>query len=382
MMTSGFIPRPPAGPGARILRPAMLLPVLALLVALLPAAWTAEAAERRQWLDFPVDCRLGETCYIQNYVDRDPGPGWQDLACTHLGYDGHKGTDIALADERSIERGVAVRAAADGVVRGVRDGMPDIRFGTPGAPDVTNRECGNGVVIDHGEGWETQYCHLRSGSVAVAPNTPVRAGDKLGEVGQSGKAAFPHLHFEVRKDGNPIDPMDGQPKGTACDPRLAAGATPADPLWRVAVPFTGSGVIALGFTDRELDQEALRADSSPVTVTSVWAPVLVFWVRTFGLRDGDIQAIEITGPDGQVLARSRTQPLDGSKVMSFLLAGVRRPGEAFPAGTYHGRYQALRERDGEMVQVLSATAQTRIVDLRGAEPRATGGGDSRPAASN
>lgn len=346
--------------------------------ALLLAGWClailpAGAADRSQWLDFPVDCRLGETCYIQNYVDRDPGPGWLDLACTHLGYDGHKGTDIAIVDERAIGQGFPVRAAADGLVRGVRDGMPDIRYGSPEAGDVAGRECGNGVVLDHGDGWETQYCHLRLGSIAVSSGDRVRAGDRLGEVGQSGKAAFPHLHFEVRKDGLAIDPMDGAPIGSDCDPVLAAGdAVPEHRLWRQPVPFTDSGIIALGFLDREPDPEMLRADSTPITATSAWAPVLVFWVRTFGLRSGDVQAIEVTGPDGQVLARSRTEPLDGSKVMSFLFAGVRRPGDAFPPGRYRGSYRVLRERGGGVEQILAGEAETSIVDLRGGQPRATG----------
>lgn len=352
---------------ATLLAPAILAAAIAGALGLTGAAAAQEAA-RTAWLSFPADCQLGSSCYIQNYVDRDAGPGWQDIACGHLGYDGHKGTDIALVDEASIADGVAVRAAADGVVLRARDGMEDARYGSPGAPDVAGRQCGNGLVVDHGDGWESQYCHLRKGSIAVQPGTKVGTGDKLGEVGESGQAAFPHLHFELRHNGETIDPMDGRPMGAGCNADARSGEAVGATLWRDPVPYRETGVIALGFADRELDQDDLRRDSDGMSASSAWAPLLIFWVRTFGLQQGDVQAIEIRGPGGEVVAESSTPPLEGAKVMSFLFAGRRRPGDAFPPGVYTGSYRILREKDGRSETVLSAEASTEIVALRGTEP--------------
>ena len=332
-------------------------------------------------LSFPVGCTLGTDCYIQNYVDRDPGPGWQDVACQHLGYDGHKGTDIALIDEDSIADGIPVLAAADGVVLRVRDGMDDARYGAPGAPDVAGRQCGNGLVIDHGGGWESQYCHMRKESLIVQPGARVKAGDPLGQVGESGQAAFPHMHFELRHDGQTIDPMDGRPMGAACAPEAAGGRPLPAALWRDPVPYSATGVIAAGFADRELSQDDLRRDSSGMPATSAWAPLLVFWVRTYGLRAGDIQDIEIRGPDGEVVARSRTEPLDGNKVMSFIFAGRRRPGDAFPPGPYTGIFKLLRDDGAGLQTVASAEARTEIVALRNSEPLMPGQGATQPGGS-
>lgn len=353
-------------------RPAAAL--LALLAALCaaPAAGQGPGPGPGPWLDFPAGCRLGEDCYIQNYVDRDPGPGWADLACSHLGYDGHKGTDIALIDDRAIDAGVPVLAAAAGTVLRVRDGMEDLRFGSEGAPDVSNRECGNGLVIDHGGGWESQYCHMRKGSIAVQPGERVQAGDPLGQIGQSGRAAFPHLHFELRRDGQVVDPMDGRAMGDPCSPAVAAQGRPAGTLWRDPVPYAGTGVIAAGFADRQLSQDELRAESRPMAATSAWAPVLIFWVRSFGLRKGDVQAIEVEAPDGRVIAKSQTPPLEGSKVMSFLFVGIRQPEAGFATGVYTGSYRILRDGDGGPQPVLSATARTEVIGLRGAQPRQAG----------
>ncbi len=74
-------------------------------------------------LSQPIDCTPGKDCFIQQYVDRDEGPGVQDYACGAETYDGHKGTDIRLRTTADVEKGVAVKASAEGTVVGLRDGV-------------------------------------------------------------------------------------------------------------------------------------------------------------------------------------------------------------------------------------------------------------------
>jgi hypothetical protein len=64
---------------------------------------------------------------------------------------------------------------------------------------------GNLVRIDHGNGLETLYAHLSA--VSVAPGQHVAAGTVIGAVGTEGNSTGPHLHFEVRVDGTPVDPL-------------------------------------------------------------------------------------------------------------------------------------------------------------------------------
>lgn len=133
--------------------------MIRIAAALTLIAGSASALE----LSLPVDCEMGKRCYIQSHVDRDPGPGFADFTCGSLSYDGHKGVDFRVATFEEMEKGVDIIAAAPGKVRATRDGVDDrgAKFFPKG------KDCGNAVVITHDDGWETQYCHLAKGSVAV-----------------------------------------------------------------------------------------------------------------------------------------------------------------------------------------------------------------------
>lgn len=71
-------------------------------------------------------------------------------------------------------------------------------------------DCGNGygihVIVSHGDGMSTLYAHMRAVSVKVGDT--VLQGQKLGEVGLTGKTTGFHLHFEIRKDGARVNPLD------------------------------------------------------------------------------------------------------------------------------------------------------------------------------
>lgn len=64
---------------------------------------------------------------------------------------------------------------------------------------------GNHVVINHGYGYETLYGHMFK--VKVKPGQKVKRGEVIGWVGSTGKSTGPHCHYEVHKNGRPIDPV-------------------------------------------------------------------------------------------------------------------------------------------------------------------------------
>ena len=78
---------------------------------------------------------------------------------------------------------------------------------------------GTMVEVDHGNGITTRYAHM--GGVAVSEGQAVARGSILGVVGATGRATGPHLHYEVRIDGEPVDPT----RFLAGAPRLASLAS-------------------------------------------------------------------------------------------------------------------------------------------------------------
>ncbi len=96
----------------------------------------------------------------------------------------HWGLDI------STNTGNPIMATADGIVIKVE----------------TDRYLGKNVTISHGNGYTTVYGHMSNFAVKVGQK--VKRRDIIGYIGQTGKAAGPHVHYEVFKDGKRIDPRN------------------------------------------------------------------------------------------------------------------------------------------------------------------------------
>lgn len=96
----------------------------------------------------------------------------------------HKGVDL------SASKGTKIRAAAAGkVVFAGRNG-----------------DYGRVVIIDHGQGYRTLYAHNRKNKVSAGER--VKQGQVIATVGASGNASGPHVHFELLRDGRPVNPVN------------------------------------------------------------------------------------------------------------------------------------------------------------------------------
>ena len=184
--------------------PMLFRSMLVALPFLLLSAGGAFALELR----LPADCALGEDCFLQQFPDMKKGEGAVDPFCGIASYDHHDGVDLRILSLKDISRGVPVVAVADGEVLRGRDGMEDRLIVTDAdRKAIEPQACGNGVVVAHADGVETQYCHLRKGSIVVKPGQTLKAGDKIGEIGASGLVQFPHVHLTVRVGGKKVDPL-------------------------------------------------------------------------------------------------------------------------------------------------------------------------------
>ena len=114
----------------------------------------------------------------------------------------HTGVDL------SAPQGTPVHAAADGI--------------------VVHAEWSGGygrlVVIDHGNGIQTYYGHLSRFEVVAGQE--IRRGDLVGRSGSSGRVTSPHLHYEVRMKGTPVNPYPYLAKSALAMPKNGAGDLP------------------------------------------------------------------------------------------------------------------------------------------------------------
>ena len=103
-------------------------------------------------------------------------------------FTGESGQHNAIDISSAI--GVPIRAPADGIV----------------VKAETANGYGNVIFISHGYGYSTRYGHLSK--IGVRPGQHVKRGDVTGNVGSTGRSTGPHLHYEVRVNNNPVNPLE------------------------------------------------------------------------------------------------------------------------------------------------------------------------------
>lgn len=296
-------------------------------------------------LGWPVDCRSGETCWVANYVDVDPGKDAKDFRCRGRSYDGHDGVDIAIRDKAVMEQGMTVVAAAPGIVRRMRDGVED-RALTGGASRklVAGRECGNGVVIEHDAGWQTQYCHMKQGSLLVKEGERVTSGQALGQVGLSGKTEFSHLHLTVRHGKQVVDPFTGQHMTAGC-------GSEGKPLWRedAQVAYEEVALYNAGIAGGTPNVESVRNGHAKSLEPNAQSPALVLWVDILGVEAGDQIQFQLVGPDSKAVFENE-QRVDRRQARRFVYSGKKRQSVPWPEGIYTGHVALKRDENGKATE--------------------------------
>jgi murein DD-endopeptidase len=325
-------------------KPVLIISILSIFIAFTafaiisaPSIGSAEISNTPVF-SLPIKCNLGADCYIMHYVDLDPGREPVDFGCGRQTYSHHDGTDFGIADLESMKRGVPVLAAAAGIVLRVRDGVADqIIVDQTERSSVDKIECGNGIVMDHGNGWQTQYCHLRKGSVTVKQGIKVDKGTVLGMVGASGLASFPHVHFTVRHLGKVIDPFVGETNVTGCNVSHHS-------LWGKSPDYVPTGLIRAGFASKPPDQAALwRGEFAETKADSVKLPALIFWVHVFGVLKDDKEHFTLIAPDKRVIIDTEKPLTKNSKSWVSYIGKRNSQDSPLSKGIWRGVYQLKRD---------------------------------------
>lgn len=131
-----------------------------------------------------------------------PVPGWEQVPTggAAFGWRTHP-----IFGDRRFHAGMDINGSTVG--RNI-NGAPIVAAGDGKVVFVGSRSgYGNTVIIDHGNGVTTLYPHQQSGGATVSVGDLVQKRDRIGTVGSTGYSTGPHLHFEVRINGEPVDPM-------------------------------------------------------------------------------------------------------------------------------------------------------------------------------
>lgn len=148
-----------------------------------------------------------------NFTDLDPTSGIQDYNCGSRSYDGHSGVDISpwpfwwqMMNDDQVE----VIAGAPGTIVQKDDGQFDQNCSCTGT--------WNAVYVQHADGSIAWYGHLKENSLTTkAVGAAVAEGDYIGLVGSSGCSSNPHLHFEIRNNGNFVEGYEGNCNSTTTE---------------------------------------------------------------------------------------------------------------------------------------------------------------------
>ncbi|MGH1378490.1 MAG: M23 family metallopeptidase [Alphaproteobacteria bacterium] len=294
---------------------------------------------------FPVGCVQGEDCWAVNYVDVDGDEGnHKDFKCGPKSYDHHKGTDFALSSVVQMNEGIDVFAAAKGRVKRIRDGQSDHLKSAEEMKSLqeSKKECGNGVLIDHGNGLQSIYCHLKEGSIIVKPTQKVRAGEKIAQVGQSGMAEFPHLHFGVMWEGGVIDPYTGMLNTQGC-------GKSKDSMWHIGLPmnYQDVGIFDGGFRSKSPDFEAIKRGETNPEILPLKSAAFVFWVGFYNVEKGDKVTLRIIDPDGNIFVE-RHEELAKNRARQYYYTGRKIGRVQLKDGMYKG-YVSI-ERANKSIQ--------------------------------
>jgi len=246
------------------------------LLILIPYVGSTQA-----FLHTPIEGIYGEDFIIVNYVDWGEGNHILDHQCGSKAYDGHQGTDFVLRSFKSMDSGVYVLAAADGVVAFVLDGLFDREKISDPAKGF-----GNYIAIRHPNGYYSYYAHLAAHSILVEVGETVSAGDRIALVGSSGNSSDPHLHFELWWDSlQVVDPFKG-----ICGNDNS--------LWLDTLPYdTTFGIWTSGLTNFIPDLDTLREEPTKIHHFSSEDEAISYWAILYGLWEGDELTIDWFDPD-------------------------------------------------------------------------------------
>ncbi|NBX66992.1 MAG: M23 family metallopeptidase [Proteobacteria bacterium] len=292
-----------------------------------------------QPLMFPLVCDAGQGCFIIGYPDMDKMPdAARDYACGPAASEGDPFLRIGLPDVATLTLGLFAVAADAGRVIDATDGLPDTVASTKSQIRKGTSVCGNGVVIDHGQGMTTAYCHLKRGSIKVKTGDIVEKGTVIGAAGQSGVALWPQLGFSIQKNGFYIDPITGGSPAEGCGfkPRNIVELPEAFKTYQPAA------IVNLGFSiGPQISQNVALGKAERFAQIAPSSATINLWGMVLGLKAGDKIKTALADGRGRIF-HQQTLVMDKDKDRQLINFSRQRGYAYWRAGTYSGEVVVTR----------------------------------------
>ena len=307
-------------------------------------------------LSMPLRCNYGDDCFIQNYVDLKTTSQYQDYNCGILTYNNHKGTDFRLVDYKGLVKGVEVLAVADGTVKAVRNDEADFIYIKNNYSGVTGKECGNGIILQHNDGYSTQYCHLSKNSIVVSEGQKLKSGDKIGYVGMSGETEFPHLHITIRQNDKIIDPFTGlEPNKiyTCSDKNTSNSLWDSNTLKNLK--YIETAILNFYLTENTPSQLEAQAGNFREDTIKQDAENIIFWTEIVGVNKNDEITFELINSSQQTVFSS-TQKVPKRYAVYFSYVGKKiSKNDDFSPGKYKEKISLKRNKKIILTKVKDIT---------------------------
>ena len=258
--------------------------------------------------------------------------------CGSKATDNNQSTHISLGTTQSHLSNIPVIATANGKVLEAQN---------------IGGFCGTRVLIDHGEGWQSSYCHLNPETLLARRNQTVQSGQVIGTIGISGQTNWPHLSYALLRNGMVFDPFSNRTNLEGC-------AQKSDTLWSGGINplYEPAQVTSIGFHVGYIRTNSILSGIlKPAEKIRSETPQLSLWTLMMNIQKGDEISLKIVAPDMRIV-KQQTIIAGKSRVRYPLFFSASRGKLLWDKGVYRGEITVTRTVNGNKIKVGKFTTVT------------------------
>ncbi len=294
-----------------------------LLIIIIPSDTYASELK----FNTPIQCKIGEDCFLLNQLEK--------VGCGQLPFSTKDGVMFIAKHDALVRDGIKILASQNGKVKAVRSNVDDQDKST-----VSIAPCGNGIIVTHANGYETQYCYLHKDTIKLKKGDKVKEGQELGLMGMSGNINYPAMLFTLKRKNKHIDPFTNNHKSEDCVYNHDKS------LWNpetIKTMIHSETIITnYGFTTEEPEiAKARNGDYNTMTIAGN-TNIIGYFIDLIGVYEGDLIIIEMLSPDGYKIVSYQKKFVDFNP-RAFAHIVYKNQSQKLNEGEYKISFKLLRQ---------------------------------------